>query len=263
MTSLLNLFTGVKMIDGVYQLSKIDDEFEKAYLTSRKKENWLLDNKTLMTLPDVSKANPNYKLWRMRRDTLLRFDSYLTDKRQSIKLLDIGCGNGWFTNFLSLNKNCELVCGIDINLTELKQAASVFNNPKLYWAYADIFKSSIPQQYFNIITLNASFQYFNNPQKTIEQLFQFLKPEGEIHILDTPFYTMETVNDARKRSVDYFTAQQNEDMKQFYHHHTFPSLEQWHYQILYKPSPISNRIASFFRWYKSPFPWLLIKKSNQ
>ena len=199
----------------------------------------------------------------MRKDSLLQFDKYITSKMHSIKFLDIGCGNGWFTNFLSLNKNCELVCGIDINLTELKQAASVFNNPKLYWAYSDIFKSNIPQQYFDIITLNASFQYFDNSEKTIEQLFKFLKPEGEIHILDTPFYTKEEVNAARKRSLDYFTAQQNEDMKQFYHHHTFTSLSQWHYQILYKPAGIGNRIASLFGCYKSPFPWLLIKKSNQ
>ncbi len=260
MTNPINLFTGFTMTEGVYLLSSINDEFEKVYLFSRGKENWLIDNVTLITLPDVLKANPNYKLWKMRKDSLLRFDRYIKSKNQSIKVLDVGCGNGWFTNFLSLNKNCELVCGIDINLTELKQAASVFNNPKLFWAYADIFRSDIPAEYFDIITLNASFQYFENPNKTIEQLFQFLKPKGEIHILDTPFYAKEEVNAARKRSTDYFVAQQNEDMMQFYHHHTFTSLG--HCQILYKPSRIVNRIASFFGCYKSPFAWLLIKQSN-
>lgn len=263
MTNPVDLFTGYTITDGVYLLSIINDEFEKAYLTSREKENWLINNETLMTLPNVSKTNPNYKLWQMRKDTLLRFDKYIASKNQSIKILDVGCGNGWFTNFLSLNKNCELVCGIDINLQELKQAASVFKNPKLCWAYGDIFISSIPTQHFDIITLNASFQYFDNPQKTLEQLFQFLKPKGEIHILDTSFYTLEEVNAARKRSADYFTTQQNENMKQFYHHHTFASLSQWDYQILYKPSRVANRIGSLFCCHKSPFPWLLIKKSNQ
>lgn len=262
MNKTTELFSGCKKVDGVYILSELDSKFEDNYIELRKKENWIADNETLRSLPDVSKKNANYKLWMMRKDTAQRFSKYLTEKRTVNKILDLGCGNGWFSNMLAQHTHTEIVCGVDINFTELRQAVTVFRSKKLYWLYADIFQEELPKNFFDVITLNASFQYFSNAEITIQSLLALLKPDGEIHILDSPFYSLREKGKAKERSANYFTAQKSEGMANFYHHHSLEELKRFNYQIFYTPSKNCNRIKSFLGMYASPFVWVVISKAK-
>lgn len=247
-------------MEGVYFLSEPDNNFEENYIALREKENWIADSDTLRSLPDVSKQNINYKLWMMRKDTAKRFVKYLSHKSAPTKILDLGCGNGWFTNMLSQHAQAEIVCGIDVNFTELKQAAIIFKNKNLYWLYADIFQAELPENYFDVITLNASFQYFFDAEVTIQRLLALLKSDGEIHILDTPFYSLSEIVKAKERSANYFSEQKSEGMSNLYYHHSLEELKRFNYQFFYAPSKNWNRVKSFFGKYTSPFTWVIISK---
>ncbi len=53
-------------------------------------------------------------------------------------ILELGCGNGWLSHLLSQSLQRD-VCGIDVNRTELTQAARMFgHDQRLSFIAADI-----------------------------------------------------------------------------------------------------------------------------
>ena len=91
--------------DGVYILSEINDEFETIYLKVREKEKRIYSDEELIKLPFASKTNPHKKEWDLRAKSFLRFKDYLVSKKEKINILDLGCGNGWFSGQLSKSFN--------------------------------------------------------------------------------------------------------------------------------------------------------------
>lgn len=119
--------------------------------------------------------------------------------------MDIGCGNGWFSNILSKIENSK-VGGLDINPIELEQADRVFKKENLQFYYGDIFQIKEFEKQFDAITLNACVQYFPNFKLLLDKLKSFSTPGGEIHIIDSPFYKNEEISNAKERTYKYFQA---------------------------------------------------------
>ena len=245
--------------DAVYILSEINDEFESVYLKVREKEKRIYSDEELIKLPFASKINPHKKEWNLRAKSYLRFIEYLRQKKENLSFLDLGCGNGWFCGQLSKSFNHNYYC-IDVNLTELKQGRRVFNSEQIEFIYADIFNAELPQASFDIIIVNAAVQYFPDLNKLLNKLVNLLSENGEIHILDSPFYSkIETVN-AKKRTMDYYLVLGFKEMAENYYHHTWNELSEFKSEILYQPDSITNRIKRVFFERNSPFPWIKISK---
>ncbi|MEN9000831.1 MAG: methyltransferase domain-containing protein [Flavobacteriales bacterium] len=245
--------------NGVIYLSVHNDEFEKLYIETREKENRVLLDEEVKNLPNTNSSYKLHNEWNLRVKTTRRFLSYL-DKNKFDTILDLGCGNGWFTNLLAQSNEQARVCGIDVNATELEQAARVFDSKNVSFLYCDIFSDQLPfAEKFDLITLNASVQYFADFGKLLERITQFLKPNGEIHILDSPFYKKEEIEGAKERTRNYFQSAGNERLSNFYFHHTFSNIQG--FEILYEPKKgIQKR---FLKQAESPFLWLKYKKDNQ
>src|SRR5690349_5516763 len=116
--------TGFLYIEGVYTSVAAQvrfSDFEKKYLAVREKEGRVLSLDEIRNLPSVGKNSPDYSLWNLRKKNIQRFLQYIS-KKNRMNILDIGCGNGFFSNLMS-QKNHNIV-GVDINLHELKQAAN-------------------------------------------------------------------------------------------------------------------------------------------
>ena len=244
-------------INNVFYLTPKENGFSDVYIAVRDKEQRFLNDKEVVKLPFCSKNNPHYKEWKLRQKSAFRFTNYIQDKPNNLKVLEIGCGNGWFSNLIAKSSNVNKVIGLDINSDELEQATHVFQKQNLQFAYGDIFKmEAVFQNSFDIIVLNASVQYFPSFDQLITQLKKFLVSNGEIHIIDSPFYHKEQVKKAKERSLEYYTMLGFPEMADNYFHHEVSDLE--NFKVLYKPNDsFYNKVV---RRKDSPFMWLYCHK---
>lgn len=225
--------------------------FQQHYLLLREKEGRLYSDEQVKQLPFISITHPLWKEWKIRKESCERLISHFSREEKPLNILEIGCGNGWLCNRLSAIKGADIT-GVDINETELEQAARVF--PAVNFIYGDIRECLLKKQ-FDAIVFAASFQYFLSPKEILESCFSHVKDKGEIHILDTHFYSKEDSPGAVRRSKEYFAMNGFPQMSEFYFHHTLSELESLTYDILYDPKGKLNRL-----FHQNPFLWICIKK---
>lgn len=247
--------------NGVLYLSEPQSEkFENAYLDLRKKENRLLADEQVRSLPFLAQ-HPLSNEWKMRQFSSNLFLSYVYQKSFTT-IVEVGCGNGWFAHKIAQQNPSFNVWGTDINVFELEQAARVFKaTPNLRFAYWDIFQFHANAPKPGLVVLNASAQYFESLPQLIKQLFKIMKAFGEIHILDTPFYKIDEIPKAKLRTSDYYKSHQADDLMLHYHHHTIQEIEkQFTVQVMYQPKSLKSLISKFLHKNYSPFMWLKITK---
>src|SRR5450755_2113584 len=175
--------------------------FEKKYIEIRCIENRLYSDEEVSHLPDISPEHLHYREWKIRKKSSLKLISYLASKKKRLQILEVGCGNGWLSHALAAIPGANVI-GLDINFTELQQAANVFNDDRnLKFVYGDIYSGVLLETIFDIIIFPASVQYFNSFKKILGFCMEQIQPSGEIHILDSPFYRSTEIAAAEKRSL--------------------------------------------------------------
>jgi 2-polyprenyl-3-methyl-5-hydroxy-6-metoxy-1,4-benzoquinol methylase len=258
----LKSITFHKNKNGAYYLTEVSPESivaENTYVKIREMESRIYGDAVAAGLPEILSSHPHYKEWLIRKRSAQKLISYISQKRNFKNILDLGCGNGWLSSLLAAVDN-TFVTGIDINVIELEQAARVFKRNNLIFAYADVFDPSISSLGFDIIVLSGVIQYFPDIKKLVINLISKLDPNGEIHIFDSPFYETGNIEEAKKRSKEYFEKMGVPEMKDHFHHHLYRDLEAFNIKILYKPNSLLNRFRrNIFNGY-SPFPWLVVSK---
>ena len=245
-------------INGVRYLTHYEPVFSVLYTEIREKEGRILGDHEVKMLPNASIDNPNKNEWILRKRSCDRFLNHLKNKTKSKSILDIGCGNGWFSNTMASVSKEYSVIGLDINVMELEQGARVFKKDNLEFVYGDIFKleKDLTAQ-FDIITLNACIQYFRDVKVLILILKNFLRPNGEIHIIDSPFYKISEIEDAKKRSLEYYQKMGVSKMGDQYYHHSIESIKE--FEVMYHLS--KSFINRLIKKNDSPFMWLLYIKT--
>src|SRR5256885_16517519 len=98
--------------------------FEESYIALRRKENRIYSDKEVAQLPDIDIQHQHFKEWMIRKASAKKLINFFKKKKQPLKILEIGCGNGWLSNQLSGIENSD-VTGLDINMEELQQAGRV------------------------------------------------------------------------------------------------------------------------------------------
>ena len=248
-----------KLKNDVYYLSEADNTFESIYIAVREHEKRIYSDEEVKLLPFTYGSNPHKEEWNLRKRPLQRFTNYIQKYNYEVNLLDIGCGNGWFSANVA-NKSSIDIYALDVNIIELEQAARVFNFDNIYFICGNIFDNIFEKLSFDIITLNSSIQYFNNFASLINRLFFFLTNEGEIHILDSPIYNQNELVGAKERTARYYISNGFPEMTKHYHHHTFDELKDLNYKILYDPKALQNNLKKIIGIKDSPFPWIRITK---
>jgi ubiquinone/menaquinone biosynthesis C-methylase UbiE len=153
-------------------------------------------------------------------------------------------------------------CGIDINKTELTQATRLFKNKSneemITFAYADVLSPPLNDPITDIVVLASVIQYFPDLTTLLSKLRCLTKPNGEIHILDSPLYENESdLADAKKRSHNYFSNLAHSNMKAHYYHHTWNCLRDVKFELLYDPMSVTGRVKRLLT-NRSPFPWIKV-----
>ncbi len=244
-------------------------EKERCYLEVRNREGRVLPDEEVLLLPNTLKSNPYTREWSMRRRSFSRLERYLTahSSGKRIRIMDLGCGNGWMAGRLAGRKDRE-VWAVDLNAHELRQGARLFGRGNLHFVYADLASgngiprdSGIPfrEMGFDFVILAASVQYFPDFPALIDILRGILKPSGEIHITDSPFYRNEAERAAaRQRTLDYYTRVGIAEMADYYYHHL------WEEAKKAGAINLSNRLSVKLlqkAGLLTPFPWLMLRQS--
>lgn len=252
-------FRDLKTVNGVVRISEVDESFERLYLQVRKKENRIYSDDEIKLLPYASKINPHKNEWALRTKSFLRFKEYLSQKKSRLNILDLGCGNGWLAGQFVKDFDHNYFC-VDVNLTELEQAARVFENENIKFIYSDIFATTFPANTFDIVIINSALQYFQNISVLLKELFFISKTYGEIHIIDTPFYDQNELMQAKNRTLKYYTSLGFPEMAGKYFHHTLEDFRYLRYSYIYNPDSFKNKLSKFVFDQDSPFPWLLVTR---
>ncbi|MDB5221366.1 MAG: class SAM-dependent methyltransferase [Chitinophagaceae bacterium] len=241
-------------IDKTIGLLAVDSNaFEEQYIRVRKNEQRIYTNEEVALLPDISPNHIHYAEWKIRKRSCNRLINYLRKKNRPLNILEAGCGNGWLSSKMAEIDN-TLVTGLDINITELKQACEIFNHKaNLVFIYGDV-HDKLTSGSFDTIVFAASIQYFPSIKEILDTAFSLLNTGGEIHILDTFFYKKNEVKNAIERTKNYYTALGHNDMADYYFHHTVDELKAFDYQILSPKNSIINKLSGK----TTPFPWIRI-----
>ena len=229
------------------------NDFEKLYIASRKNENRVYTDEQLRILPSIEPSHVHYTEWQVRKRSALRVLNYLKKKDKSFTALDMGCGNGWLSHLLADQTN-SFIAAIDINTAELNQAKSVFGKKANLRFMEGSINNIDCKQKFDIIIFAASIQYFPSFDDTIIKALSLLSEEGEIHILDSPFYKAAEIENARQRTRLYYESAGYPEMAAYYFHHSIDSLRGFAHELLFEPGSLKNKLTGN----KDPFPWICI-----
>ncbi|MGB8193645.1 MAG: methyltransferase domain-containing protein [Chitinophagaceae bacterium] len=231
--------------------------FQQQYIALREKEMRLYSDEQVRQLPFIGNDHPHYDEWLVRRNSSEKLLKRIRKMKMPLKILDVGCGNGWLSNQLSQVPGTE-VTGFDINLVELQQAKRVFQErDNLQFASNSPFQSMQGEQRFDLILFAASIQYFSSLNAVISEALQKLTPRGRIHIIDSHFYAPEELAAARQRTVEHYKSLGFDGLSAHYFHHTLNALKPFNFEIVYNPDAAWNKL----RRKKAPFHWISIKKS--
>ena len=223
------------------------------YLAVREKEGRVYPDELVKRLPDVPPDHPMCSEWRARSRSSHRLTAYLSQFEKGTTILELGCGNGWLSHGIAKATSAKIV-GMDRDSPELRQARRVFASQKnLGWVAADIFVSPFAYGAFDVIVIASAIQYFADLARLMETLSPLLTARGEIHILDSPLYSIDALGAARERSRSYYQKLGFPEMAANYHHHSVEALTAYRPTWLYSPpSPAPGD--------DSPFPWVLLRR---
>lgn len=234
-----------------------DQLFEQAYIRLRSREGRIYTDEELKNLPEIAATHRYAGEWKIRKRSAQKLQQYFQQKRSCWKILEPGCGNGWLSNFLA-NDGKHQITGADINQKELEQAKRVFGNqPNLRFINGSLDHPDLNADKFDAIVFASSIQYFESLRDLIQLSRELLKPGGELHLLDSPFYDRQTVAAAKERTIRYFEESGVPAMAAYYFHHCWEELAAYRYTILSKPV---NRFR-LFKKNQDPFPWICIEAS--
>jgi protein-L-isoaspartate O-methyltransferase len=250
-------FTETAILTNFYvSASRPDNQFEEKYLNARRKERRLYSDEQVLALPEVQKGEEHYEEWMIRKHSCERLMKWIEAKNKKLNVLEVGCGNGWFSHQLSKISKCHVI-GSDINLVELQQAVRVFpKKQNLKFIYGDIRSGMQEDMLFDIILFADSIQYFPSLSGILNTALPKLSAQGEIHILDSPFYKQSQLLAAREKTRIYYDGLGFPDMAHCHFHHGYSALDAFKYRLLCNPNSLKNRIFT-----KNPFPWIFIKNN--
>jgi len=231
--------------------------FEKKYITTRSLENRLCTDDELLRLPDMPVDHPHYREWQVRKRSGRRLVRYLSAVKKPLDILEIGCGNGWLSHQLAEIPGTR-VTGLDINFTELQQAARVFNDdPNLTFIHGDIRSGILDGRRFDHIVCSATVEYCPSFKKILHLSLSYLMSAGEIHLLDSHLYKPDELEKEKRRTLAYYTSLGYPEMADYCHHHSLNDLRSFHYDLLYNPMSLKNRFLGI----RDPWPWVRIKSN--
>lgn len=231
----------------------LDPGFGDLYIEVRRREKRILSDCEVMFLPEIDASHNYFDEWQIRKRSSKRLIAYLEKKNQSLKILEIGCGNGWLSSKCATIARSQVI-GIDVNDEEITQAKRLFKKDNLEFRCDSFNPEKFSGEKFDVILFAASIQYFQSIKTALHSALSCLNEKGEVHIFDSHFYKRSELNHAVKRTRDYYSALGYPEMAAYYFHHAIDELDDFNYEVLANPHSIYNKFTK-----REPFYWIVIK----
>jgi SAM-dependent methyltransferase len=234
------------------------------YLKARALEQRLYSDQVVARLPEIPDAHPLAAEWRLRSDSARRLARYLGRLPRPLRVVEVGCGNGWLARAIAGIDGSEVV-GLDGNELELNQATRVFGSvPNLRFVLGDATVAACPLDRPTALILASFIQYLPDLGAMITRLLGWLEPGGELHILDSPLYKADEIAGARERSRRHYERLGAPEMADFYYHHAWAELDEFDADVLYRPDAAMPRLKRLLlRRPSAPFPWIRIRAADR
>ena len=234
--------------------------FQEIYLKARRLEGKLYHDDVVRKMPNLNRDHPYYEECRARKDSLDEMNACLTAYEPPIRILEVGCGNGWMANALTQNHNIQMV-SLELHEMDAQQDERVYGNKaNLRYRSLNSFLDNPDAEPFDIILFSGSFQYFGDAAVTLSQWMQYLKPTGEIHIKDTLVHDSATkAQELTKNKGQYFRSIGVEPMANYFTNYSWDDFKGFNY-VNHRRSWIVQVRKTLTRQTSLNFPWIIVKK---
>jgi len=129
-------------------------------------------------------------------------------QNRSLRLLDLGAGNGWLSYRLTLRGHFSVAVDLLTNAFDGLGAASHYlaDLPSLFPRFqAEVDRLPFASGQFDGAFFNASLHYSESYSRTLGEVIRCLRPHGTIVIADSPWYSSEEFGQMmlRERQKDF------------------------------------------------------------
>jgi SAM-dependent methyltransferase len=147
--------------------------------------------------------------WRIRarsynllvKNVLTRLQNPL---ERSLKILDLGAGNGWLSNRLAAQG--DRVIAVDLLLNEWDGLGAWKHYEHSFTpVQAEFNRLPVMDRFADAVIFNASFHYSEDYVNTLREALRVLSPQGVIVIMDSPVYRRQTSGEqmVREREAQF------------------------------------------------------------
>ncbi len=98
------------------------------------------------------------------------------------KILDAGCGRGFYVHAVSHFPFVKEVQGIDVNEEYLTIAKKYLTDPKITVQKASIYELPFPDKYFDVVISSEVMEHLSDDSAALKEIKRVLKPTGTLLI---------------------------------------------------------------------------------
>jgi SAM-dependent methyltransferase len=113
---------------------------------------------------------------------------------RSLKILDLGAGNGWLSNRLAAQGDRVLAVDLSVNEEDGLGAWKYYEH-SFTPVQAEFNRLPVMDRFADAVIFNSSFHYSENYAETLREALRVVTPDGRIIILDTPVYRRSQTGD--------------------------------------------------------------------
>ncbi|MGI6069856.1 MAG: class I SAM-dependent methyltransferase [Blautia sp.] len=111
-----------------------------------------------------------------------------------MRILDVGCGTGLFTRYLSKGTSNVSYTGLDIDQGFLKEAKSVENGNTVRYVYGSAYEMPFEDESFDGVVSHTFFNCADRPKEAIAEMKRVCRPGGRITTVSSMSLGYETWN---------------------------------------------------------------------
>lgn len=146
-----------------------------------------------------------------------------------------------------------------MNLTELNQAARLFQKDNRAFVFGEIEQHPLVPETFDFVVINATFKYFNDIPGVLHIVRKLLRKIEEIHILDRAFHHIKADQEkARARSRKHFVQMGEPDTIKQFHHPLGSDISSFQPKVRYFNR---NLLKKLLRMPENPLPCVVIRRT--